>query len=88
MLRNDEKFIFHPYTGQDDAHFNLITAKEFRLDSFDIIILAQALEVELLITEDEEILNLREQEAFAQDPLLGKLAIRRWKELGQSGVKG
>jgi len=83
VLRNDERFVFHPYTGQNDAHFNLISAKEWKLDSFDIIILAQALEVELLITEDEEILNLRDQETFVQDPQLGKLAIRRWRELGQ-----
>lgn len=81
VLREDERFIFHPYTKRDDAYFNLISAKNLRLDSFDIIIVAQALEMGLLVTEDEEILSLREQGAFTRDPILGKLAIRRWKEL-------
>ena len=81
VLRGDEKFIFHPYTKADDTHFNLISAKNLNLDSFDIIILAQALDVGLLITEDKEILGLREQETFTKDPLLGKLVIKRWKEL-------
>ena len=81
ILREDEKFIFHQYTKHDDTHFNLISAKNLGLDSFDIIIVAQALDVGILITEDREILNIRNQEAFVKDPLLGKMMIKRWKEL-------
>ena len=81
VLREDEKIVFHTYTKADDAYFNLISAKNTNLDSFNIIIVAQALDVGLLITEEKEILGLGEQETFTKDPLLGKLAIKRWKEL-------
>jgi len=80
VLREDEKFVFHSYTEADDIHFNLISSKNHNLDSFDITILAQSLNVGTLITEDKEILSLREKEAFKKDPNLGKLLIKRWKE--------
>ncbi|MBS7634240.1 hypothetical protein KEJ34_01905 [Candidatus Bathyarchaeota archaeon] len=81
MLREDEKIIFHPYTKADDVYFNLISSMNQNLDSFDIIILAQASNIGLLITEDKEILGLRQQEKFKKEPFLGKLLIKRWKEL-------
>lgn len=80
-LREDEKIIFHPYTSRDDEHFNIISSKNLGLDSFDIIILAQALDTGMLITEDKEILSIREKEAFLNDPALGKTAIKKWKEI-------
>ena len=82
MLREDAKVVFHPYTRREDAYFNLISTKDFRLDSFDIIIVAQALDLGLLVTEDQEILDLREQTVFREDPILGRLTIRKWEELG------
>lgn len=81
LLREDEKFFFHPYMEVDDAQFNLISSINQNLDSFDIIILAQASNIGLLITEDKEILDLREREKFKKDPFLRKLLIRRWKEI-------
>jgi len=81
VLRGDERFIFHPYTGQDDRFFNSISAKDLALDSFDMIILAQALNIGLLVTEDEEILRIRDREEFVKDPTLRTLKIKRWKEL-------
>jgi len=80
-LREDEKFIFHPYTAQDDKNFNLIYSKNLQLDSFDMIIMAQALNTGTLITEDREILSAREQTEFIKDPTLGKIKIKQWKEL-------
>jgi hypothetical protein len=87
LLREDEKFFFHPYMEADDTHFNLISSIK-SLDSFDIIILAQASNIGLLITEDKEILGLRERETFKKDPFLGKLLIRRWKELASGADLG
>lgn len=84
-LREDERFVFHRYTAQDDGNFNLICSKGLGLDSFDAIILAQALSVGVLITEDEEILALRESGALAGDPILGEVEIKRWKELRGEG---
>ena len=81
VLREDARVVFHPYTRWEDAYLNLISAKDFRLDSFDTIIVAQALDLGLLVTEDQEILDLREQTAFREDPVLGRLTIRKWKEL-------
>ena len=81
VLRKDEKFVFHPYTEFDDANFNLISSINQSLDSFDIIIVSQALTTGLLLTEDKEILDLREKEEFRKDPYLGKLSIKRWKDL-------
>jgi predicted nucleic acid-binding protein len=80
-LREDEKFIFHSYTAQDDKNFNLIYSKNLELDSFDMIIIAQALNIGTLITEDKEILSAREQTPFITDPTLGKINIKQWKEL-------
>lgn len=81
VLREDEKFIFHPYTARDDECFNLILTKNWALDSFDIIILAQALNIRVLVTEDKEILRIRDREKFVKDPILGMATIKRWKEL-------
>jgi len=75
VLRKDEKFVFHPYTEADDTHFNLIASITQSLDSFDIIILAQTINVGLLITEDKEILSLRQCEKFKEDPFLGKCQL-------------
>jgi len=80
-LREDEKIVFHPYDERDDVYFNLISSKNFGLDSFDIIIMAQALDVGVLITEDKEILRAREDKAFTDDSILGKMKIKRWREL-------
>ena len=80
-LREDEKIVFHPYTAEDDENFNLIHSKNLGLDSFDTIIIAQALSIGTLITEDKEILSVREKTAFTRDPTLGKIKIKRWKEL-------
>ncbi|MDI6691022.1 MAG: PIN domain-containing protein [Candidatus Bathyarchaeota archaeon] len=81
VLRDDERICFRPYTKGDDFRFNLMWSKGLGLDVFDAIIVAQSVDVGLLITEDTEILNLRNQEAFVEDPELKKLEIRRWKEL-------
>ncbi|MEM3551741.1 MAG: PIN domain-containing protein [Candidatus Bathyarchaeia archaeon] len=81
LLREDEKFFFHPYMEFDDVQFNLISSINQNLDSFDIIILAQASNIGLLITEDKEILSLRQQEKFKKNPLSRKLLIKPWKEL-------
>ena len=84
-LRTDERITFHPYTERDDKYFNMIASKALRLDSFDTVILAQAMSVGTLITEDSEILRVRREETFQNDPVLGKTRIRRWKELELSG---
>ncbi|MGQ9469389.1 MAG: PIN domain-containing protein [Nitrososphaerales archaeon] len=81
ILREDKKIIFHPYTERDDKNFNLIASKRLGLNSFDIIIMAQALKVGVLITEDKEILDIKDQESFISDLTLRKLKIKRWKDL-------
>jgi len=81
VLRQDEKFIFHPYTKMDDEYFNRISSKNPDLDCFDAIILAQAADAELLITEDREILNFRMQKEFTDDRALNILKIKRWKDI-------
>lgn len=81
VLRQDEQFIFHAYTKNDDRYFNLISSKTPDLYSFDAIILAQAVDVGLLVTEDKEILNLRGKTAFADVPVLNELEIKRWKDI-------
>ncbi len=81
VLREDEKFIFHPYTAQDDKYFNMISAKNLELNTIDMIIIAQAIKIGTLVTEDKDILSVREKDEFAKDPVLGKINIKRWKEL-------
>ena len=81
VLRDDATVYFHPYTRLDDLHFNLISGKGLDLDVFDMFIVAQAVDVAFLLTEDKEILGLRGEKAFVEDPELKNLKIRRWKEL-------
>lgn len=85
-LRADERVVLHPYTPQDDKYYNLISSKKLGLDSFNIIILAQALNTGMLITEDREILRVREREEIRRDPVLGRIEIRQWKELKPSNT--
>jgi len=70
-----------PYTTQDDEYFNLISAKNMGPDSFDMIIIAQALNTGTLTTENKEILAVREQDVSIKDPTLGRIKIKLWKEL-------
>ena len=81
VLRDDETICFHSYNKMDDSRINLISDKDLGLDVFDTIIVAQALDIGFLITEDKEILNLRGRESFLEDPELKKLNITPWKEL-------
>jgi len=81
ILRADEKIIFHPYTERDDEYFNIISSKNLKLNSFDMIILAQALNGDILLTEDKEILKIRRQKEIVEDPVLRKIVISRWNEL-------
>ena len=81
VLRDDEMITFHTYTRMDDLRFNLISGKGLDLDVFDMIIVAQAVDVGFLLTEDEDILRLRGERSFVEDPELEELEIRRWREL-------
>lgn len=83
-LRDDAKIVLHPYRPQDDQYYNMIAFKKLGLDSFDTIILAQALSTGLLITENRELLRVRDTDAFHSDPALGRLTIRQWKEMTPS----
>lgn len=80
ILRSDEKFVFHEYTGQADERFNQLLPFAKQLDAFDLIILGQAFAIGRLLTEDHEILALRDSDEFVNSPLSKGISIKCWKD--------
>ena len=60
VMRADEKFVFRTYTEEADKRFNQLVKIAKRLDAFDLIILSEASTVGELLTEDTEVLSLRD----------------------------
>lgn len=81
VLRADNRFVFHSYTNDADEHFNQFIAVTRQLNAFDLLILSQAFLVGELLTEDQDLLNLRNSERFVESPLSQSIKIRRWKEM-------
>lgn len=77
VLQEDEKVRFHRYTPADDHRFNTLYIKAPGIDFFDAVIVAQAAEADLLLTEDHDILGLRGHEWLREAPWNG-LKIRNW----------
>jgi len=55
VLRDDDRFVFHGYTADDDVRFEEI--EQLNLDFIDSLIVSQAFNVGLLLTEDWKILK-------------------------------
>lgn len=81
VLRADDRFVFHGYTNDADERFNQLIAVTRQLDAFDALVLSQAFIVGELLTEDQDLLNLRNSERFVKSPLSQSIKIRRWKEI-------
>ena len=79
ILREDDKIHFHSYEPEDDIRFNFLAETGAQLDAFDMVIVAQASRVGRLLTEDGEILSIRNtgilKNLIMQDP-----RIESWKE--------
>jgi hypothetical protein len=84
VLRADEKFAFRSYTEEADRRFNQLVTVAKRLDAFDLIILCEASTVGDLLTEDTEILSLRDSHQFAQTPPFNSMKIRSWIDVRPS----
>ncbi len=84
-LRLDDKFVFHSYDKAADECFNQLLPLMKSPDAFDLIILSQAFAVGYLLTEDEDLLALRDSSRFAQSQLSKIIRIRCWKERSQKG---
>lgn len=81
VLRLDERFVFHNYSGEADSWLNQILPAAKRLDAFDMLILAEAFAVGELLTEDRDILTFRDSDQFARSQLSKSFKIRCWKEV-------
>ncbi len=81
VLRQDDKFVFHNYTDEDDERFNKLLASTKLLDAFDLTILSQAFTAGELLTEDEDLLSFRNSDQFTKTPLSKSIKITRWKEI-------
>lgn len=81
ILRADKRFLFHTYSKDADDYFNSLMGIRVVIDAFDAIILSQAARVGFLLTEDRDILKLRDAEGFRSHPLLSKVKIKNWFEL-------
>ncbi len=77
ILLESERFKFHIYDEQTDRNYNLIS-NTYPLDAFDTLILASAMDVGALLTEDTDMLSIR-------DKLRTRIQILNWQNL-QSGA--
>lgn len=81
VLRSDEQIIFHTYSFEADQRFNSLIAIAPELSAFDAIIASQAVEAGILLTEDEELVSLRESPRFVKSPVFNLLKIKRWRDI-------
>ena len=79
MLREDTKFFFHRYTQADDARLNHIYTETPGIGFFDAVIAAQAAEAGTLLTEDHDILALRDSPWLDMAPW-DSLNIINWSQ--------
>jgi len=79
ILREDDKVHFHRYETEDDTRFNFLAEAGTQLDAFDTVIVAQAPKAGRLLTEDREILSIRET-GILEDPIMQGLRIQNWRE--------
>ncbi|MCK4583041.1 PIN domain-containing protein [Candidatus Bathyarchaeota archaeon] len=77
VLQEDEKVRFHRYTPADDVRLNFLYTKTPDIDFFDAVIVAQAAEAGLLLTEDHDILSLRGSMWLDEAPW-NRLKIINW----------
>lgn len=82
VLREDEKVRFRQYTLEDDHRFNHLADQPTSLDVFDMVIVAQAAEAGRLLTEDHEILGVRDAPWLRGHPMQG-LRITSWREASE-----
>ena len=79
VLREDHKIYLHRYQQEADPRFNFPAESGTQLDAFDTVIIAQSARVGLLLTEDREILSLRETDIL-ENPIMQGLRIQNWRE--------
>ena len=83
VLRNDGRIIFHPYSTKVDVGINSLTDINLELDVFDAVIVSQATEAGILLTEDDDLINLSHNSRFKKSPFFSKLEIKRWKDISE-----
>ena len=79
ILREDHKIHFHRYQPEDDNRFNFLAESGTQLNAFDTVIVAQSARVGRLLTEDREILSIRET-SILENPIMQGLRIQNWME--------
>lgn len=80
VLREDEKVCFHRYTQADDIRLNHLYTKTPGIGFFDAVIVTQAAEAGILLTEDHDILSLRDSAWLDEAPWDG-LKIINWSHI-------
>lgn len=83
VLRNDSRIIFHPYSTKVDVGINSLIDINPELDIFDAVIVSQAADAEILVTEDDDLINLSHNSKFEKSPIFSKLEIKRWKDVSE-----
>jgi len=74
VLREDPKFIIEPYQEGIDKNLNVISSRFLSLDVFDSLILATAMKVGTVLTEDEDIHGVK------SDVFFKNLRILSWTD--------
>lgn len=82
-LRLDEKFVFHHYDRESDDHLNQLLRFAEDTDAFDLAILSQAFTVGELLTEDRDLLALKDKVEFSKSTLSTRIKISCWKDINQ-----
>ncbi len=77
VLRSDERVVIHGYTAKDDENFNEMLNMLNDLNIIDLIIIAQAKEIGVLLTEDRIIHKHKDE--IGVEVLNWKSFVKRFK---------
>lgn len=88
VLRDDKRIFFHTYSSMVDEHFNSLMKIYPELDTFDAIIVSQAVEAGVLLTEDNKLSTLPKISEFSKSSTFSHLEIKRWRDISELGTTG
>ena len=80
ILREDRKIKIKPITSIDIDNYLYFLKLKYNLNPIDMLILAQGIEADIILTEDKNILKISEEKSFKEKY---KAKILNWSKLTQ-----
>ncbi|RLE79249.1 MAG: hypothetical protein DRJ52_08825 [Thermoprotei archaeon] len=80
ILREDRKIKIKPITSTDIDNYLYFLKLKYKLNPIDMLILAQGIEADIILTEDKNILKISEEKSFKEKY---KAKILNWSKLAR-----